>query len=1293
MRPFWFVYICLLLFAGGLSGGVKAQNTPAPTSLNWQGYESVLPHQHLPGKVPTFSGASIDYVERLPYYKLSLPSLRIQNFILTSTSYEPFSADDEKLFYAQSINPEPAVTIVNATENKVPVALITILPIRKNLQTGRLEKLVSFGYTYTTQTTATQSTSARRSTASAPANSVLSSGNWYKLGVTSTGIHKIDKATLEALGISTQNLDPKTIQLFGNGGGMLPQANSAPRPNDLQENAIWVSGEADGKFDDSDHVLFYAKGPHTWTYDANEKLFKHNYNIFSDTAYYFLRVGYTSGARISSRGQTPNPSQTISTYNERLFHEKDLRNMVYSGREWYGEEFSSFTPSREIALPLSDLAPGSDVKLTAALMANSPVSSSFTLKLNNLPLGMQSINGRGTYDYHPEGVNSTKTYTINQQALGNVTELKTSLVFAPGGSTTAIGYLNYLEINAERQLKLYDEQTSFRSLSSLNTAVSTFNISNAPANALVWDVTDPLRPVLQETSFANSLSFSAPTNVLREFVVFQQGINRKPTPLGKVANQNLHSHNLTSDIDFLIITHPKFLQEANRLAAYRSKQSNMNVLVATTTQIYNEFSSGAQDVTAIRDYVRLVYSRSNKSGSDKLYLLLFGDTSYDYKNRLFNNTNYVPVYQSRQSLHPITSYSSEDYYGFMDEDEGEWEETSIGDHLLDIGIGRLPAKTVAEAAALVNKIIAYESPAHFGEWRNQISFVADDGDFNEHQNDAEYLANYVEQQQPRFNTNKLYLDLFSQEAVANGQRSAEATAAIEKAVQQGTLILNYTGHGNEISWASEQLLTIPQINNWRNKDRLTFMLTATCEFGRYDDPERASGAEAALLNPEGGAVGLITTTRPVFASDNRVLNRNFFKSAFTPVNGSMPLLGDVLLQTKNNSITEYTSGSRELYNRNFTLLSDPTLQLAYPTLQVMITQINNNAATDTLSALEKVTLTGQITTSSGTLATNFSGTLSVKIFDKQEIRQTLGDTGDKPNPPSTPVPLSIRQKIIYDGQASVAKGLFEVSFVVPKDINYQYGSGKISLYASSATADAAGGNSSILIGGTSRELTADNTPPTIKLHLNDESFVSGGHTGQSPVLLVKLYDENGINTAGIGSGHEISAILDEDSDNKIFLNDYYTSDVDSYQKGSIKFALKDLKEGPHTLKVKAWDTYNNSKEEYIDFFVSNSSKIALEHVVNHPNPFSTKTTFHFDHNRAGEDLDIQVQIFTISGKLVKTLQTTTYSSKTHIAELTWDGRDEYDDVLARGVYVYKVNVRSHQDGAKVSKLEKLVILN
>ncbi|MCC9166655.1 type IX secretion system sortase PorU [Pontibacter harenae] len=1286
MRLTKLLFLCLLLLTLA-PFQLLAQDAQPTIKLVWNEQVAVFPSPGLSDKLPAFQGASIDYIERLPYYKLQLHGLHISNLFLKETTYTAFTPDEQKAFTIAAIGAEPAVHINRAVQHKEAVSIISILPVRRNPQTGQLEKLTSFSYTYTTAATASQARLASTQGSFTTA-SVLSTGNWYKLAVTNSGIYKIDKTVLQALGINPQQLDPRKIQIYGNGGGMLPQSNAALRPDDLIENAIEVVGESDGRFDDSDYVLFYAQGPHTWQFDQNQQLFKHNYNIYSDSAFYFLRVDFEAGKRITSRGQTVGATQTITSFNDRQFCEKDIKNMVFSGREWYGEEFSSFTTSREVSFQASDLIPGSAVKLTAALMANSATNCSFSLKLNGQQLGSITIPNRGTFDYHPEGVDRVNTYSINQQQLGTGAVLKTTIEFNTGGSSTSLGYLNSLVLNTKRQLKLYGDQSSFRSLASLAAPISTFRISGTTNATSVWDVTNSQQPLKQETTGTTDISFSAPTSILREFVAFNQSSSLKPIALGKVANQSLHSENLDGTLDFVIVAHPQFLQEANRLAQHRRQQQKMNVLVVTPSQIYNEFSSGAQDVTAIRDFMRMLYSRSTKPSGEPLYLLLFGDTSYDYKNRIYNNTNFVPVYQSRQSLHPITSYSSEDYYGFLDENEGEWEETSLGDHLLDIGIGRLPAKTATEAATMVNKIIAYESPEHFGKWRSQISLVADDGDNYEHQNDAEFLANYMQQEHPDYYANKVYLDLYPQTGVASGQRSPEATAAVDKAVEQGSLILNYTGHGNEISWAKEQLLTPAQISAWRNSQKLTFMLTATCEFGRYDDPARSSGAELALLQPQGGAVGLITTTRPVYSNGNRALNRNFFKSVFTPTNGRMPCLGDLVLLTKNNSITDNVSGSRGVNNRNFTLLSDPSMQLAYPDAEAIITHINGRAATtDTLSALGKITIAGQVQQSSGTMLSNFNGNIRVTVYEKEQTRTTYADEA------SQPVPVKQRDLVIYDGQASVANGVFQSSFVVPKDINYTYGTGKISLYATSDKQDALGSNTSIVIGGTAKTAATDNVPPTIKLYMNDESFVFGGATNADVMLLVKLNDESGINTAGLGIGHEITAVLDGKTDNLVTLNDYYTSDKDSYQSGTISYPLKGLAAGRHTLKVKAWDTHNNSAEEYIEFIVSNDNNFSLYHVLNHPNPFSTNTRFHFDHNRAGEDIEVQIQIYTISGKLIKTLETTSYASKAHIAELSWDGRDEYNDVLARGVYIYKLNVRSKQDGSKTSKFEKLVILN
>ncbi|HEY4651448.1 MAG TPA: type IX secretion system sortase PorU [Pontibacter sp.] len=1279
---------CMLLFVGFMAGTAKAQQEAStPISLTWDATETVFPASGHQATIPSFSGATIDLLQRLPYYRFSLPNTHISHISLTEAAFTPFTAAEQEQFKGIEFETEPRVSILQARQNKQPVTIVSILPIRRNPQTNQLEKLTRFSYSYTSGVTATQHIN--RTTAGFASNSVLSSGEWYKLAVTQSGIHKIDKATLQALGINTQTIDPRTIQLFGNGGSMLPQPNNAPAPDDLQENAIVVAGEQDGQFNDADFILFYGQGPHTWHYTPQQNRFEHAYNIYSDTAFYFLRIGQTPGVRVQQSPQVTGAAQTIAVFDEYYFHERDLVSPVHSGREWYGEDFSTFTPSRDFALPITGIVPGTAPKLTAAMMASSSTGSSFSFKADNNTLGSIAIAGRGTFNYHPEGVNASRTFTLPALPSG-ATELKLNITFNLLADGAATGHLNYLELNYQRQLKLYGEQTAFRSIASIAAPISNYSIADAPATASVWDITNPLRPQQQQTNYSNSmLQFSASSDLLREFIVFNgNNVSLKPIVKGRVANQNLHSLNLDGTIDHVILTHPSLLPEAQRLAAHRTNKSNLNSIVVTTTQVYNEFSSGKQDVTAIRNFMRMLYNRSHKPAGAYMHLLLFGDASYDYKNRIPNNSNLVPAYESRESLHPIASYSSEDYYGFLDPEEGEWAEDNLGDHLLDIGIGRLPARNLQEAATMVDKIIAYESSSHFGKWRSQITLVSDDGDFNEHQNDAEYLADLLETQAPDYTVNKLYLDLYRQEGVASGQRAPQLNQDLNKAVEQGSLLINYTGHGNEVSWAAEQILTLPQLTSWQNADKLTFMLTATCEFGRYDDPARLSGAEVALFHPQGAAVGLITTTRPVYASGNRVLNRNFFKSAFTPSSGTMPRLGELVLQTKNNSIADNVSGSRGVYNRNFTLLSDPALRLGSPELHAELTHINGRQAnTDTLSALSKITLQGRVATIGGATATGFEGTLRITIYEKQTTQQTFGDH-DAPV-----VPVKQRQNVLYEGSATVTNGLFTVAFVVPKDIAYQYGAGKITLYASSATHEALGSNTTISVGGTAKNVIQDNTPPTIELYLEDESFVPGGNTSQSPALLVKLYDENGINTAGMGIGHDLVAVLDNNEAAPIILNDYYTSEKDNYQRGRISCPFKALEPGPHSLCFKAWDTHNNASEEYIEFFVSNDVEFSLEHVLNYPNPFSNKTTFHFDHNRAGEDLDIQVQIYTVSGKLVKTLETVSYASGAHVAALTWNGRDEYNDLLARGVYIYRISVRSQQDGAKVSKFEKLVILN
>ncbi|WP_051359869.1 type IX secretion system sortase PorU [Adhaeribacter aquaticus] len=1124
------------------------------------------------------------------------------------------------------------------------------------------------------------------------ASSVLSTGNWYKLGVTGPGMYKIDHAFLQKLGIQPDVINPKNIGIYGNGGAMLPQANKLSRPDDLHQNAIYIAGEADNKFDGTDYILFYAPGPHQWQYHEGTKQFTHDYNIYSDTAYYFLTIGHSPGKRVSQTS-IPGSGPLIETFIDHVYHEQDHVNMLQSGREWYGEIFNSNTRTRDLTFPLPDVVPNSTILVTSAVMANSPNSSSFTLSANNTPLGTQSFTGRGSHYYHAEGENNIKTYPVNFNALTTSNSIKLSLTYNNNGISEATGYLNYLEVNAERALKLTGNFLAFRSLANRGANnISTFKINNVTENAQVWDVTNLHAARALPFQVNNDTgTFNTKSDSLREFVVFTGNNFPAPFTAGKVANQSLHGLNLNGDLDFVIITHPLFKAQADKLANHRRTRDQLQVEVVTTQAIYNEFSSGAQDVTAIRDFMRMLYNRRNTSSGKTLYLLLFGDASYDYKSgnntskvRTPNNSNFVPVYESRESLNPLSTYSSDDYYGLLEDQEGVWSEDNFSfSETVDIGIGRLPAKTVSEAEVLVNKIIHYDSPQSFGRWRNQITLVADDGDGTEHLRDAEEVANMLQQSQPAYNIKKIYLDMFPQEAVPNGQRSKATVAEIEKAIDQGSLILNYTGHGNETSLAHEQIITTSQITNWKNLDKLTFFLTATCEFGRFDDPKRNSGAELALLNKEGGAIGMLTTTRPVFASSNRLLSRNFYQYAFTPVNGEAPRLGSLMLNTKNSSISQ-------INNRNFTLLGDPTQQLATSKLQAVIKTINNLSVSetqpDTLKALANITLKGAVLDQANTVKNDFDGILHATIFEKEAIAKTLGD--ESYSNQSNVREIKVRETIIYDGQASVKNGEFQISFVVPKDIAYNFGTGKISLYATDGNKDATG-TGNILVGGTAKTIVEDITPPIIKLFLNNTNFVTGDLTGKEATLLVNLFDESGINTTGLGIGHDITAILDDQTTNPITLNNYYKTKENSYKEGQVSYVINNLSPGPHTLTVKAWDTYNNSSEAVIKFTVSDTDKLALGKISNYPNPFFNQTTFQFSHNRAGEDLHIQIQIFTVTGKLVNTLKTQTTS--TYPGTFTWNGKDERGNPLSRGIYIYKIFVRSMKDGSQTERTNKLIL--
>ncbi|MER3464914.1 MAG: hypothetical protein C4329_11380 [Chitinophagaceae bacterium] len=1111
-------------------------------------------------------------------------------------------------------------------------------------------------------------------------SSVLSSGNWFKIAVSGEGVYKIDVPFLSSLGL-TGTIPSNQIKIFGNGGAMLPEDNASSRIDDLDETAIAVFDGGDGVLNGNDYVLFYAKGPHQWLKDSANKRFVHQKNRYTNKAYYFITLGSNS-KRISTQNNAPVGSVTVTSFDDRYFHEFDSVNFLNSGKEWYGEEFSS-SPGR--TLSRSFTIPTTDVAGPASIVSDVVSRSVGANGIFNVQVGSQQVQQisvpavTGTY----LGLFATETQSAASFTLSQSNAVVT-FSYLPG-SNNAQGWINWFEFFYRRNLSLpSNQQLLFRDWNSVTNNAATFIVANADANTQVWDVTDMLNPVKMNTTLSGSqLRFSNDATRLREYACFSTTF-LVPEVVGRIANQDLHA---SSDVDFLLVTYPDFFAQAQRLAQFHQQHDGLRTKVVLTDQIFNEFASGNPDPTAIRDFVKMYYDKYRATWNQKgKYLLLFGKSSFDYKNRINGNTNFVPGFESANSLDPLLSYTSDDFFGFLDDNEDV--NSTIIINTLDIGIGRIPAKNTDEAKNFVDKVEAYYSADALGPWRNNTNFIADDGDQDLHLQDAESITATLAATNNLYNIQKIYLDAFRKESSSAGGRYPGVNEMVNNNIFNGTLVWNYSGHGGPDRLAEEVVIDQSIINSWSNANKLPLFITATCDFAPYDAPLSNSLGENLLVRPKTGAIALMTTTRVVFASSNRIMNNNYLQIAFQPdANGKYKSLGEAVQAAKNYT---YQNSTDYINNRKFALLGDPALTLAFPKEKIRATTINGNNITlqpDTLSATEFVTLQGDVTDNSGNVLNNFNGTVYLSLFDKPQTITTLGN-----DPASPPTQFQSQTSILFKGKATATAGHFQFKFRMPKDLNYQYGNGKLSLYAQNGVTDANGLSTNVIIGGININGLADNVGPTIKAYLNDEAFVNGGIVNPQPLLIIKLADSSGINTGNAGIGHDIVATLDDDNRKYYVLNDFYETDLDNYQRGTVRFQLPELKPGHHSLKIKAWDVVNNSSEYILDFTVINNDQLVLDHVLNYPNPFTTKTFFWFEHNRPATDLNVTVEIFTVAGKLIKTIRQTINSTGNRSYEVEWDGRDEWGSKIGKGVYLYHLRVASI-DGKRADKWERLVVLN
>ena len=1271
------LFFLQVLFLSTLSVSLQAQVVKIQKTIKWGNPQEIKISKYDKLKTLWFEGAS--YLEEpvhIPWLIESMPSKidgTVQQVQLANPVFQSVSKDEAVLLQKVEMPQNPLLEAHIIYERKKPQVSYRVLPFRKIGST--VEKLVSFEL----QITINPNVTAKFNPRSTTTESVLNNGNWYKVGVTSSGVYTIRKSQLVALGMSA-SINPQNLRVYGNGGAMLPEKNNIYYPDDLAENAVYVSGESDGSFDDSDFILFYAQGPVTWKYDLTKEAFKHTKNLYADTAWYFITADAGPGKRLLPQAESDlTASATATTFNDYAFIENEEENLLISGRKFVGNRMEIIN-SHAFQFNFTNLTSGPH-KLVSNLLSRGLSSTSYSVSVAGQTYS-QPISGLSNLDYlstFARENESVFTFTGDQSSI-NVSVTKPS--------SSSIGWIDYLDVNVQRNLALSGASTPFRNQLLVGSGqVVEYQIANANSNTKIWEVTNLYDAKLQNASLTGStLRFKQTADSLREYVIVDYGSSSFPSPIsaGVVSNQNLHG---LANPDVIIVTSAALLNQANTLAQHHRDFDGYDVVVAEDKKIYNEFSSGKQDISGIRNFVKMFYNRAG-SNPDELpkHLILLGDGTYRPKQINLGGTTLLPTYESNESLNPIGSYASDDFYALLDPTEGTSIQ-SAGAGSLDIGVGRLPASNDAEATLLVNKIIHYASSQEaMGDWRNVLCFIADDEDGGDHVEQAEVVSNIIAQNHPEYNIDKIYLDAYPQETGTGGQTYPQVNSEIANRVEQGALMINYAGHGGEEGLALERIITSEEILEWDNYDNLPIFLTATCEFSRFDDPDFTSAGEQVILNPDGGGIALFTTVRLTFSTSNQALNKNVMDTLLTLQNGQFQTLGDVLRNAKNKTGSSFN-------NRSFTLLGDPALRLTYPQHKVFTSLVNGKNTTqfpDTLSALEYVTISGFVSVDGVNPATDFNGIVTPTIFDKSSNRSTLGN-----DYLSSPVlNFTTQENVIFRGPVSVANGQFTFSFVVPKDINLAYGYGKISYYAkkNNSLIDAHGALTNIIVGGFSENPFTDDTGPLVRLHMNNEQFVSGGITDENPDMLAFIQDDIGINTVGTGIGHDITAVLDGNTSNPYILNDFYESELDNFRKGKIRYPFRDLEEGPHTLTLKVWDVANNSTSASIDFVVVKNEELALDHVLNYPNPFSTNTQFFFEYNQPGIPVDVEIQIFTVSGKIVKTLRDKFTTNGFRSDPIVWNGQDDYGDKIGRGVYLYKLKVVT-PDGKSAEKIEKLVILN
>ena len=1111
----------------------------------------------------------------------------------------------------------------------------------------------------------------RREGGGEASSSVLSTGRWVKLRVSKSGVHMITHARLRGMGFD----DPSKVRLYGYGGHPLSESDTQSWIDDLCEVPLWRVG---------DRMLFYANGSVQWTLQG-DNTFNHTRNPYSEYGYYFLT---------ESEGEEPAAfpveetlaavTSVVQTTPAYALHEVDDYAWFHGGRQLVESYDYAGGNVKRYTLYASDFYPLKSATLDVCFTHNGSSSSSVSVVADSTQLGTFTLSPIGR---HSEASAVTRSYTMPLRGYNSLGSQYVTLTHNRG--TGISGRLDYLRLNYTRITDLGHP------IYATSAGVHTYEVYNFwdHDNVAVWRITDAANmtqvPFDKETS-----TFTADGKRGDVFIAVATDADYPmPEEVGEVSNQNLHAEGA---IDYVIIVPAggKLTAQAERLAEAHRTRSGLRVKVVCADEIYNEFSSGTPDATAYRRYLKMLYDRAETMDDAPKYLLLFGDGAWD--NRMLSPAwrgkspdDYLLCFEAENSFSATSSYVMEDYFGLLDDGEG----ARLLYDKVDVGVGRFPVTTATQAREMVDKVIAYMDNADAGAWKNTILMLGDDGDNNQHMRDAEQIANMLEGSYPDYMVKRIYWDAYPMEVTATGHSYPVVRKRLLELFNEGALMVNYSGHGSPDVISHELVIGKADMEQLRSP-RLPVWVTVSCDITPFDNSTLSFG-EYAFLNPKGGAIALMTSTRTTFADQNRRINHFFSKFLFSrDETGRRLSLGDAIRMAKCNLVTTTTSSLQDMTENklNYVLIGDPALVIGNTEYAMVVDEVNGMKVDGerdiVLKAGARVSVKGHVSTLAGTLATDFHGVMHATVSDNKEKVVCRNNAGAATNP----FTYSERTKTLFMGGDSVRNGEFTFTFRVPMDINYSMESGLINLYAINDTheREAKGMYDDFLLGGTESGLVNDSLGPKVQLYLNSPDFITGDCVNETPRLTVLLEDADGINTVGNGIGHDLVAIIDGEAAMTYNLNDYYTSDLGDYTRGMVSYTLPELAEGMHSLMFRAWDMMNNATTVIIDFEVVKGLRPRILEVGTTHSPAREHTAFMITHDRPETEVTVIIEVLDFSGRrLWMHKEQTVTPDNTYSKE--WGLCASSGQPLATGVYLYRATVIS-ASGESTSRTHKLTIL-